>query len=460
MEPVAPVNGKSISFTLTVAKEPPRQVTWCLQKLRALYPLVPVTVIQDGLENNGFEAISRNFSCRFVQGERLKTLAKGALWWERFFQESIKDNADIVFKIDADTYFHRRFKFLPDALFFGSVRNTNPPHIQGGCQGFNTILAKRVLHCGILKEQSYCDPAKWTWDSIYADWCRSTDYLSTDWTITKVMLELGIKPVNWTEVNSHYRDEPKNPDKQFAITHPHKLTRLIRQRIAVVTMHTPEISDYANISLINKAKYCDRHHYDLIVSPVSLDESRPPAWSKIKLLQRHLASYDWVFWADADSIIMNPFIRLERFVDPDFELIITADKFGMNSGMFFLKNAATSAQFLNLVYDQSQFVNHDFWEQAAIHHLFNTQQAVIRPRVLPQREFNSYLANYQPGDFIIHFAGKIPKVQATKMFFQIAEGRERFTDQTVQKILPWFRNKPHPSNRFPTQRFRAPSQFL
>ena len=76
-------------------------------------------------------------------------------------------------------------------------------------------------------------------------------------------------------------------------------------RIAIVTLYTDDIRSYATMSERNKRSYAARHGYDFFAYSRALDESRPPAWSKIPAILAHLPEYDWVFWTDADSSSWN-----------------------------------------------------------------------------------------------------------------------------------------------------------
>jgi mannan polymerase II complex MNN10 subunit len=51
----------------------------------------------------------------------------------------------------------------------------------------------------------------------------------------------------------------------------------------------------------NKRGYVLRHGYAYIDASSSLDPSRPPSWSKILAVRKHLPDFDWVFWNDVVS---------------------------------------------------------------------------------------------------------------------------------------------------------------
>src|SRR5579863_1063943 len=86
--------------------------------------------------------------------------------------------------------------------------------------------------------------------------------------------------------------------------------------------------------IVNKKRYCKLQGYDFYAAHELIDPSRSPVWGKILLLAKVMENpkYKWVFWSDADSLVMNFEKRLEELIDENYNLIITADFNGINSG--------------------------------------------------------------------------------------------------------------------------------
>jgi len=184
--------------------------------------------------------------------------------------------------------------------------------------------------------------------------------------------------------------------------------------ICVVTLYTKEIEHWSKYGLINKKLYC-RNRYDFRSFSKSLDKNRPPTWSKLIAIERILSQYDWIFWTDADSLIMNKNILLEQFIDKKFNFIVGSDHNGVNTGHFFIKNCEWSFDLLHRCYEQKQFINVKSEmcdEQGAFRHLCDTNPKVkSKVKILSQRKLNSYRpghaetgGEYEFGDFIIHFS--------------------------------------------------------
>lgn len=199
--------------------------------------------------------------------------------------------------------------------------------------------------------------------------------------------------------------------------------------------------------LENRQTYCNKHNYTLIDANPLMDPTRPAAWSKLLAMEHYFATgmYDYLMFLDMDTIIMNSNLKLESFVEASggsYDIIMTEDENGLNSGVFLARNSPWTRWFLRTAWEQEQLVpplsatgqRHPFrWEQRAFHFMTNspTWQAAKLPPfegyeavrdghfyILPQCAFNSYIlhpldfysdrekSQYAPGDFLIHFAGK------------------------------------------------------
>lgn len=174
--------------------------------------------------------------------------------------------------------------------------------------------------------------------------------------------------------------------------------------IAVLSLFDERFAPLAALSVPNKRRYAERHGYAYLEEREVLDPSRPAAWSKIPALLRHLPDYDWIFWSDVDSLIMNPALPLESFLDPAYDMVASEDPSGLNTGHFLLRRSEWSVRFLTETYGQVEFVHHPWWEQRAMLHLLGESPAhAARVKILTKRALNSYRWDFCDGDFLIHF---------------------------------------------------------
>ena len=168
-----------------------------------------------------------------------------------------------------------------------------------------------------------------------------------------------------------------------------------------------------DMSAENKKAYAQRWGYDLIVQRKKKDRRREMHWAKLSTLIDILPRYDWVFWTDADSLVMNYGKKLEDYIDNDCSVIFNEDINGLNSGHFFIRNSKWCVDFLRECYEiyppPKIFANgtfHTWQDQAAIRtYIMRHPECSSRIKLCAQKEFNCYPSNYTPGDFILHFAG-------------------------------------------------------
>jgi hypothetical protein len=169
-------------------------------------------------------------------------------------------------------------------------------------------------------------------------------------------------------------------------------------------------------SFINKTVYCKLQGYPFHFYTESLDTTRPIPWTKVLIMLQIMEDpeVEWVFWTDADSLIMNPKIELTQFINNDYDMITASDENGINTGQFLMKNCEWSKNFLHRIYAMTEYIHDCWWEQRAITvQLANSHDDMSHVLVLEQREINSYAPEifsnsssaWQKGDFLIHFAG-------------------------------------------------------
>lgn len=209
----------------------------------------------------------------------------------------------------------------------------------------------------------------------------------------------------------------------------HANNDLKKPKIAIISLYNEGYKHIGQYSDENKKKYAEKHGYDVFIYHKLLDENRPAPWSKILAIQRHLSDYDWVFWSDADSLIMNTNTRLESIIDDKFDLIIAKECYlgYLNTGSFLIKNTKWSQDLLKRIYSQEQFTNsYGLWEQQALDHLLKIDQNLLpHLKIVHQRVLNSNFdftpaldCWYQEGDFVVHFFGDCDKVNLMRIWSQ------------------------------------------
>lgn len=181
-----------------------------------------------------------------------------------------------------------------------------------------------------------------------------------------------------------------------------------KPRIAVLTAYDSKQQSLAAISSLNKRQYCELHGYDFVEEDTSSATGRHPVWAKIPLIRKYLDRYDWVFWTDVDSLIMDMQVPLERFCDPSADMLICHEDLGVgiynvNAGQMLFRSSDWSKQFLDEVWRQEWALKDAHQEQRAIIHLIWSRDVSDHIHIVAQKTFNSYLCNFQRGEFLLHF---------------------------------------------------------
>lgn len=180
--------------------------------------------------------------------------------------------------------------------------------------------------------------------------------------------------------------------------------------------------------LQSKQKYAAKHNYQYIHGGNEWwDRSRPIAWSKIPFLLsvlRKNCDKNCVIWlSDADVLLTNLELSVESHIlsvfPADKSLLWSRDSCGnWNSGNIFIRPNAWSIDFFTRVWNYTAALYHIWWENKAMIDILaasfeDRQQTVF---LTDSHRFNSYIQCcaavnnqkqeiWQPGDFLVHFAG-------------------------------------------------------
>ncbi len=198
--------------------------------------------------------------------------------------------------------------------------------------------------------------------------------------------------------------------------------------IAVGTLHTPEIAEYAALTAPVLADYARRHGYTAVIAPRRLDPSRPPAWSKLVLVEAFLSANPacrWFLWVDADALVTNPARRVEEFIDDRSDFVVAEDvpPSPINTGVFLVRNCPAVHELLRQAYARVRYIHHPWWEQAALAEVLRASAPAVRTRVVSRQAFNAYAHEHRPGDFILHFAGAAHAVKVAGLRAAAAQCR-------------------------------------
>ena len=177
--------------------------------------------------------------------------------------------------------------------------------------------------------------------------------------------------------------------------------------------------------------YAERHGYDHEVVHDYLPTTHP-SHQKIRLLRERIASYDAILWLDADTVVMNKWFTLDKFIGHQHVMDISVDWCApvedderpqrttyVSCGNFILWNTPDTAEFLReWDHHSERYAVRPIccWEQDGLR---AAMQASLwtndRVRRHPRRIFNAVHETcvnrnfpdrapkpYQAGDFLLH----------------------------------------------------------
>lgn len=179
-------------------------------------------------------------------------------------------------------------------------------------------------------------------------------------------------------------------------------------------------------------------------------------WSKpayvLSLLLRELSKpeserLEWLFWVDADTVILNPYVPIEIFLpphQPEFEetyLLYSNDWNGLNNGVFLVRVNQWAVKLFTAIVAYRHYKPHEklqFRDQSAMENVMKEPLFVNNVVQAPQRWFNAYqgehndtLAPFQirRGDLLVHFAGVPNREQ--RMGYWLDRAEEHLDDWEV-----------------------------
>lgn len=203
----------------------------------------------------------------------------------------------------------------------------------------------------------------------------------------------------------------------------------------------PSYADQVSFGTTSKELYAQQHGYDFIVAtkPIKhcfgIPAFKDCQWFKLCIISQYLEDYDWIFWTDADSVILNFSTKLENFINPKYEVIACSEiadgepcafKQGcmINTGQVFFKNTPFSKFLIEESWTR-QVLHLPCHEQGRMNRILaESKEYSEKVLVYPGRTFNASIEQYQKGDFLIHLykqygKRKLEKFNLIKKTFEL-----------------------------------------
>lgn len=176
--------------------------------------------------------------------------------------------------------------------------------------------------------------------------------------------------------------------------------------ITVLTFYDAKIASWAKPIAEWKRAYCQRHGYRFVCHTDYADKTIHPGYSKMPAILEILndCENEWIFWSDADSLIVNEEQKLEPFIDENFFLILAGDILGQTTSNFFIRNSEWSRKLLEKWIAHRPRLEVSPYEQAVLGRILGSNHHLLHRIKLAGDRFNSHpLQRSKP--FIVHMGG-------------------------------------------------------
>lgn len=179
-------------------------------------------------------------------------------------------------------------------------------------------------------------------------------------------------------------------------------------RIAIIQLYDDGRKDYGDLTGGVASAYCERHGYTYICHRELLDYRLIPTWNKLLAVKKHLSDFDWVFWLDADALIVNPKHRIEDVIAPfdtGQDMLFSSDDCGLCAGVFFAKNTPWTHTFLESVLQLGELPDcGHLYEQKTIRSLYEMFPNVQRHiGLIPPSVIQFPYAQHNKEAFVHHY---------------------------------------------------------
>lgn len=164
-----------------------------------------------------------------------------------------------------------------------------------------------------------------------------------------------------------------------------------------------------------------------------LEKGRAPTFGKLKLARSACVGREdyWLLWMDADAMVVNQSRSLLDVVDDAFDVMVASDWFMINAGVLLLRCSEWGKKFLENVYSDHGYDKALALDQSSLNDAMKKWKVKGHVKHVPKWLINVYTEEYRPGDFIVHFAGKLyeatPKgiTAIARQFDVLARAEER-----------------------------------
>jgi hypothetical protein len=210
---------------------------------------------------------------------------------------------------------------------------------------------------------------------------------------------------DWMKYISQQIISPCMPNETFSTYNPFK-------KIAIVSLYTKEISEFAIYSEQSIKEYCLKQGYTFYVYRENLNNSGSANWSKPQAILNHIQEHDHIIWMDSDTLVFNTNKRFESIIDQASKKFIIAtkdigDHCMLNSGVLIFKSHNYTKNLLkkwrDFDGDKSSLYASGGDQEILCEILRKTDPFGYNRKILKMNEFNTDPRLINSETFILHF---------------------------------------------------------
>ena len=213
----------------------------------------------------------------------------------------------------------------------------------------------------------------------------------------------------------------KTTNDKFSTFNPGK-------KIAIVSLYTPDTSDYSKHSEESIKQYCFLQGYTFHMYRDSIKKDCSPNWSKAQAVLNHILDHDYIMWMDSDTLIFNPNKRIESIIDKCTKMkqIIACKDIGVNgsminSGVIIFKNHNYTVNILkrwnNYNGDKSSLYSDGGDQEVLCSIIKKSDPFKYNIKIFPMNEFNTEPRLVDKDTFILHFMAFPEKLKICLMSY-------------------------------------------
>jgi len=249
------------------------------------------------------------------------------------------------------------------------------------------------------------------------------------------------------------------------------------KKIVIAQFYTKNLS-YGKFSEEINKKYCEEKGYTYHVEKdtdkiKTYIEDRAHTWAKPKLILEVMEKYDcdYVLFLDMDAVVSDNTIRIEEFIDDDFDLIATEDYSShskMNAGVLLFKNSEWSRNFMNDWWEagnylrggdcsslstnnnQEGYFKNNLWhDQTCLTVLYDRSSNVKnKVKIITNRSLN--WREYNDGNFIFHAFGygHIRNRKIDKIYYDVFNIKMDPNNKSLADISEFYHTDKESSHKY------------